>query len=308
MHILKKMFLKLRRKLFLNAVQGMLLDSEQRLQQELIKKQTEWQTFAAKKLIPSFLAACRTNRETFLPFKNYCKGKKLVICGAGPTLADFNPIDNAVYIALNRAVLFDKVDFDFLFVQDWLGIRHISKEIVDYKGNNCVKLFAYQNTLYDNSFLHNTPESFVNTARGKRFYTDIFTGNGGPEDNYRSEFVVDIDNKPIGNFLNVGLSAVQFALFMNPKKIYLVGIDCKGGHYTYQNMAEGEARKDCQNSSEVLISQLKSLCHLWEKLRQFASVFYPDTEIISVNPVGLKGIFKDWYQSDGDEPDSRQNV
>ena len=35
---------------------------------------------------------------------------------------------------------------------------------------------------------------------------------------------------------------------------------------------------------------------LWHQLKRFAQVFYPNTEIISINPVGLKGIFKDEYQ------------
>ena len=35
---------------------------------------------------------------------------------------------------------------------------------------------------------------------------------------------------------------------------------------------------------------------LWYQLKKFARVFYPDTEIISINPVGLKGIFKDEYK------------
>ena len=34
----------------------------------------------------------------------------------------------------------------------------------------------------------------------------------------------------------------------------------------------------------------------WMDLKAFAKAFYPDVEIISVNPVGLKGIFKDEYQ------------
>ena len=35
----------------------------------------------------------------------------------------------------------------------------------------------------------------------------------------------------------------------------------------------------------------------------FLAQYYPSTEIISVNPVGLKGIFKDWVQSEGEEPE-----
>ena len=32
------------------------------------------------------------------------------------------------------------------------------------------------------------------------------------------------------------------------------------------------------------------------EIKKFVETYYPETEIISVNPVGLKGIFKDLYQ------------
>ena len=36
----------------------------------------------------------------------------------------------------------------------------------------------------------------------------------------------------------------------------------------------------------------------WSQLKDFAACYYPDVEIISVNPVGLRGIFKDvWTES-----------
>lgn len=33
----------------------------------------------------------------------------------------------------------------------------------------------------------------------------------------------------------------------------------------------------------------------WCSLKKFLEIFYPDIEIISVNPVGLRGLFKDVY-------------
>ena len=30
-------------------------------------------------------------------------------------------------------------------------------------------------------------------------------------------------------------------------------------------------------------------------MKEFAETYYPDTEIISINPVGLKGVFKDEF-------------
>ena len=44
------------------------------------------------------------------------------------------------------------------------------------------------------------------------------------------------------------------------------------------------------------MSNAKSGIKNWKKLNFFANRYYPDTEIISINPVGLKGIFKDIYQ------------
>lgn len=33
----------------------------------------------------------------------------------------------------------------------------------------------------------------------------------------------------------------------------------------------------------------------YARMKMFAKQYYPDTEIFSVNPVGLKGLFKDMY-------------
>ncbi len=33
----------------------------------------------------------------------------------------------------------------------------------------------------------------------------------------------------------------------------------------------------------------------YQEMKRFAQIHYPETEIISINPVGLKGMFKDIY-------------
>ena len=40
----------------------------------------------------------------------------------------------------------------------------------------------------------------------------------------------------------------------------------------------------------------KAFDSAWKELKEFTNAFYPDIEIISINPVGLKGIFIDQYQ------------
>lgn len=75
-------------------------------------------------------------------------------------------------------------------------------------------------------------------------------------------------------------AALQFALWTNPKRIYLVGCDCSNaGHFDNSN----------GNDMGVLLEPYK-------KFKSFASTYYPETEIISVNPVGLRGLFKDLDQ------------
>ena len=33
----------------------------------------------------------------------------------------------------------------------------------------------------------------------------------------------------------------------------------------------------------------------YKKFKEFIDIYYPDVEVISVNPVGLKGLFRDVY-------------
>ena len=77
---------------------------------------------------------------------------------------------------------------------------------------------------------------------------------------------------------------MQFILWTNPKRIYLVGCDCSlNGYYD---------SKDKNNLAT------QKVIEGWKKLKEFAQTYYPDTEIISINPIGLKGIFKDEYQKE----------
>lgn len=43
---------------------------------------------------------------------------------------------------------------------------------------------------------------------------------------------------------------------------------------------------------------LSTLRDKYQMMKTFAEVHYPDIEIISLNPVGLKGIFKDMYMNE----------
>ena len=80
--------------------------------------------------------------------------------------------------------------------------------------------------------------------------------------------------------------ALQFALWTRPKRIYLVGCDCSSLGY-----CSGILDKTAAQTKFPL--DVERLLYGWTKMKEFIEKFYPDVEIVSVNPVGLKGMFKD---------------
>lgn len=232
-----------------------------------------------------------TNQKTFLQFKNCCHGQELVVCGSGPTLQKYRPIRGAKHIALNRSFLYNKVDFDFLFAQDWEGISMVSQKFKDYKSDSCVKLLG--SPLNETpSKIKSIPEQFIIECKAHKFNTDGYIyGNG-----FDSKFVVDIESRPIGSMPNVGLSVMQFALYMNPAKLYIVGSDISGTHFVSVKQTKAQKAKQEKEYEKFWITERKRLLGKWQELKHFADCYYPGTEIISINPVGLRGVFKDWEQ------------
>lgn len=318
--MLKKIFNKLRNKLFLNAVRRIVSEETSQKATELknfIKTQFEetsqkvaeledfikirnadlienqkalkneitgnnfYLYLETSKFVARYFTAFRLHQLAFAKYKDFYRGKSIVIVGAGPSVSNFKPIKDVVYIGLNRAFLYDKVKFDILFAMDKAGIADCIEDFFSYRNGECVKFVGDQNN-------QEHPEDFQipdSKIRGKNIYRYI-TYTWGEQ-----RFTYHIDSEPLGNFTTVSLQAMQFALFTNPSKIYLVGIDCTGnGHFTGK-----EYISDVRSSDDALNAANQSIQD-WQKLKEFAKIYYPDTEIISVNPVNLRGVFEDWEQ------------
>lgn len=247
------------------------------------------------KLIPNFISGAFINHAAFSPFKNFCKNRELVVCGAGPSLKDYIPIKNAVHIALNRAFLFGKVDFDFIYAQDFTGIKMVQNELAAYRPEACVKFFGTQDDRNLPVYQSNIPFQLVEKCKARLFVTNYFA----IDNLWDSKFIYNIDTSAISTFTNVGLAVMQFALWMNPKRIFLVGIDASGNHFTQQGLSAEEKIEEEQRITAMWESERERTRKKWEECKLFASIYYPETEIVSVNPVGLKGIFRDVYQTSG---------
>lgn len=235
------------------------------------------------------VSAAAIHRETFLPYKNYCKGEKdIVVCGAGPTLQKYQPIEGALHIAVNRAFLYEKVDFDIIFAQDMDGIRMVQQELIDYRPKECVKFLAQTADMNQKTI----PESLAIKCHALRFNCDYYIYRDG----FRSKPVLDLENRALGGMPNVGMSVMQLALYMNPKRIYIVGCDMTGTHFTEAKQSREELKAEKKQYNDYWADENIRLLNKWQEIKEFASIYYPETEIISINPVGLKGIFVDRYQ------------
>ncbi len=219
------------------------------------------------------------HQSVFPKYKNMYQGRDVVIVATGPSLNDYAPIEGAVHIGVNRAFTCDKISLDYLFAIDYPNIKHCIEQMNTYMQGRCQKFYGVFKNPFDPL---NIPSTIVESAGAEQFYLDY--------NNYEidEQFPTDLSCQALASFWTITFQAIQFALWTNPKKIYLVGCDESDlGHFNGESQivnAEEDKRRHT-------IKRMGG----WNKLRDFAALYYPDTEIISVNPVGLKGMFKEIY-------------
>lgn len=229
------------------------------------------------KIIKVYTQASILHKETFKGYKDKYKGKEIVLCGAGPTLNKYIPIENTIHVGLNRVFLYNRVKFNYLFACDYRGIKHLKDEFASYGKDFCTKFIGYQDHCLDIDI----PEAYTRTFDCKRFYTDCFRCPN-------STFTVDITSAPLGNFNSIAFPALQFILYTNPSKIYIVGCDVSAdGHFSNKKLTTEQIK--LYKNDQIEINNL--LKKQWAEFKLFRDIYYPDTKIVSINPVGLKGLF-----------------
>ncbi len=218
------------------------------------------------------LSISTLHQHTFARFKNLHQGQDIVVLATGPTAARYQPLDGAIHIGLNRAFDIAPVALDYAFLIDHGGSTH---EFIDglnrYNPDSCTKFYGIIDLKRPSA--HYVPEGVAIKANALRFYSDTTAGGVGSK---RMKY--DILNNILSDFGSVVFSALQFALWTNPRRIYLVGCDCTRSGYTYDF--------DFKNRLEV-----SNVIKGYREFKRFAARYYPDTEIVSINPVGLKGLF-----------------
>jgi len=216
----------------------------------------------------------------FEKYRDCNKGKDLAIVACGPSLDDYKVIKDALHIGINRAFLKKEIRMDYIFMHDRQLVEECGEEIKKY---NADKFIAFA-TGKGNAKLFNASSEQVKEIGAKRFLiSDVAI-----EDTVGGQFDVIQMDITKGLLFDRGggtvFSALQFALFTHPRRLYLVGCDCS---------EDGYFRGAKTKIKQSLLGKTE---YLWKEANVFIEQYYPDIEVISVNPVKLKGVFKNLYQ------------
>ena len=224
----------------------------------------------------SNIEAAAIHPQIFQKYKNLYVNRDIAIVACGPTAPYYNPIEEVTHIGVNRAFKLPKVDLDYLFVQDFMDEEDMV-EADNYRTGKCKKFYALISDLRASQVfpkIKRIPLYHIIAANAEQYVLKSCT---------EYVFPFDISYTPFSDIGGTALSAMQFALYTNPKRIYLIGCDCSNNGHFHAEAKNGNG------------PQFKSFLRWWKYLKKYLQDYNYRTEIISVNPVGLKGMFKDVY-------------
>lgn len=256
------------------------------------KKDSKFSENIAREIY-SALEVQNLHSKVFPQFRHCNAGKNVTIIGCGPTIKYYNNEADFLNIGLNKAILLDNINFYATFCFDG-GILKTCPNYMDLiKSKKYIKFIGkFLHPQFEYNFPEIKDEEKYNIYR---YYGAKRHGFPNLRD-FEYSLHTDISTYPLADFYSVSFAALHFALYTYPQKIYLVGLDTaqtgnffdKDTSYNYRKMFLG-----------------------YKKFKEFAQRYYPETEIISVNPIGLKGLFKDVYTQSyiNDHPDiAKENI
>lgn len=201
-----------------------------------------------------------THIASFSEFKACHRDRTVAVVGTGPTLNYYSQAKEVPHIGVNGAFRREQLKLDYYFLLHYsLGFCE------DLKNYSFVKFFG---RIGDDAF----PEYVIEENHAREFFYSTIA----------RRFNTNIEYYPMAGFGSVIFQALQFAIYTRPKRILLVGCDCTDVGHFYD---EGSGHVDY--TAQWLDG--------YRCFKEFMARHYPDTEVISVNPVGLRGMFRDVY-------------
>lgn len=232
----------------------------------------------AERLLPRIEAYCQewmcyaneirdTHQKSFAEFRGRHRGQSIVIVGAGPSVNAYSQIVGIPHIGVNSVFLKDGLTLDYYFAQDYSERSPWYQQLKDYPFEKFFGILGCHSR--EISDMYRIPESIIEENQGRRYFL---------QEPWESVHF-DIEHHALMDYGSVAFAAFHFALYTMPRRIFLVGCDCSNaGHY------DGVSGGD-----------LQYMVNGWQKVKSFVTRYYPGVEVVSVNPVGLKGLFRDVY-------------
>lgn len=217
--------------------------------------------------------------KNLLQFKNKHKNEVAYIFGSGPSIKNFKKKEDGIFIGGNNILFHDNIRNNLTYYFTVHGFKESSWRKVYKEGNpydlnkldKKIKVFCVVSR--SNQLIDINKEDLKIMEEKDYQPIDIYNGIGNHTPNIESE--------PLMNS-NVCITMTQFALYCGFKKIYLVGCDCT---YCTTNI------RNYFWSGLKTKKLLRKRVNHWNSLKNFKEKYYKDTNIININPIGLKGFF-----------------
>ena len=167
------------------------------------------------------------NRLNFSKWKNRYEGKKCIICGSGSSLDNIKTKEeDYIYIALNKALFYEVIHYDFLFMQD--KPKNQVYTLDDYNRYDCTKFYGIiNNSQVKVEGLGGNEVVFQNLS-GEIYRYDL---NHVAFDYKCDRFEHELDTYALTDAQSVLFSALQFAVFAGFSKIKLAGVEFSDINY-----------------------------------------------------------------------------
>lgn len=207
---------------------------------------------------------------SFSEFKGCHRGNTVAIVGTGPSLNYYTQLAGVPHIGVNTSFLKEGITLDYYFITHYMP--ELCENLKEY---DFIKFFDVG--IKSRKSKDQFPEYIIEENSGRRFFSLSMMPF--------TQIHTNIECYPLMAYRSIVFRAIHFALFTRPKKVLLVGCDC--------------AATEHFNGFPYLSYEEQSVIPQWiygyKNVSRFVALHYPDTEIISINPVGLKGMFHDIY-------------
>ena len=205
-------------------------------------------------------------------YRGFFTDKNVIIIGGGPSLKYLDTLPkNTIKIGINRAYQMGNIKFDYLFAQDKFKKQEDIDGFIDYNPDSCTKFIG----IHTKQDLLNIRQATISKIKNRKLYV---LNNRRPQDTLTP---IDISLEPFGWYSGTVFAALQFCLCGSAKEGWLAGFDCSNdGHAFSDNKQEYKQAHQYE---------------YWKYFKIYKDTNFEDTEIVSINPINLKNLFRNIY-------------